>query len=88
MKRPRESDGDLKTTHSQGETRTINLGGKSTVKMGAGDRIVIMTPGGGAWGKEGDRENGNGNGGRKADKDHRGSARGSLRDRLAAQEGV
>ncbi|KAI1102515.1 Hydantoinase B/oxoprolinase-domain-containing protein [Jackrogersella minutella] len=31
--------------------RTINLGGKNTAMMGAGDRIVIMSPGGGGWGK-------------------------------------
>jgi 5-oxoprolinase (ATP-hydrolysing) len=34
-----------------GESR-VNLGGKATVKMGKGDRIVIHTPGGGAWGSE------------------------------------
>ncbi|OBT40699.1 hypothetical protein VE00_08908 [Pseudogymnoascus sp. WSF 3629] len=32
-----------------GESR-VNLGGKATVKMAKGDRIVINTPGGGAWG--------------------------------------
>ncbi|KAI1455424.1 Hydantoinase B/oxoprolinase-domain-containing protein [Annulohypoxylon moriforme] len=31
--------------------RTINLGGKNTAMMDAGDRIVIMSPGGGGWGK-------------------------------------
>ncbi|KAI1389951.1 Hydantoinase B/oxoprolinase-domain-containing protein [Hypoxylon trugodes] len=31
--------------------RTINLGGKNTAMMGAGDRIVVMSPGGGGWGK-------------------------------------
>src|SRR3954451_8331458 len=30
--------------------RTINLGGKNTIKVNAGDRIVICTPGGGGWG--------------------------------------
>jgi 5-oxoprolinase (ATP-hydrolysing) len=30
--------------------RVINLGGKNTAMMGAGDRIVIQSPGGGAWG--------------------------------------
>ncbi|KFZ02962.1 hypothetical protein V502_11347 [Pseudogymnoascus sp. VKM F-4520 (FW-2644)] len=34
-----------------GESR-VNLGGKATVKMSKGDRIVINTPGGGAWGSE------------------------------------
>lgn len=31
--------------------RTINLGGKNTAMMDAGDRIVVMSPGGGGWGK-------------------------------------
>ncbi|OQV07967.1 hypothetical protein CLAIMM_12316 [Cladophialophora immunda] len=30
--------------------RTINLGGKASVQMGVGDRIVVMTPGGGGFG--------------------------------------
>ncbi|KAI1484920.1 Hydantoinase B/oxoprolinase-domain-containing protein [Biscogniauxia mediterranea] len=30
--------------------RTINLGGKNTAMMEAGDRIVIQSPGGGGWG--------------------------------------
>ncbi|KFA50465.1 hypothetical protein S40293_07891 [Stachybotrys chartarum IBT 40293] len=33
-----------------GTTRTINLGGKATTMMNAGDRIVILTPGGGGYG--------------------------------------
>jgi len=33
-----------------GEDRTVNMGGKGSVAMGAGDRVVIMTPGGGGWG--------------------------------------
>ncbi|KAI5287298.1 hypothetical protein KEM52_001660 [Ascosphaera acerosa] len=35
--------------------RVINLGGKATAKMDVGDRIVILTPGGGGYGKEGDQ---------------------------------
>lgn len=35
-----------------GQARTVNLGGKNTVKVKANDRVVIMTPGGGAWGKK------------------------------------
>lgn len=31
--------------------RVVNLGGKATVKLDAGDRMVIMTPGGGGYGK-------------------------------------
>lgn len=33
--------------------RMINLGGKNTALMDAGDRIVINSPGGGGWGKKG-----------------------------------
>ena len=33
-----------------GSSRVLNLGGKNTVKVNAGDRIVICTPGGGGWG--------------------------------------
>ena len=35
------------------EERRINLGGKNTANMQPGERIIIMTPGGGGWGKEG-----------------------------------
>ncbi|EXJ96274.1 5-oxoprolinase (ATP-hydrolysing) [Capronia coronata CBS 617.96] len=35
-----------------GEERRVNLGGKNTVKVRRGDRVVVMTPGGGAWGKK------------------------------------
>ncbi|KAK7893837.1 hypothetical protein LTR67_006538 [Exophiala xenobiotica] len=35
-----------------GEERRVNLGGKNTVKVKRGDRIVVMTPGGGAWGEK------------------------------------
>ena len=34
----------------EGEERMVSLGGKATVKMGKGDRIVVCTPGGGGWG--------------------------------------
>lgn len=30
--------------------RTVSLGGKSTVTVAAGDRLTILTPGGGGWG--------------------------------------
>lgn len=36
----------------------VNLGGKNTVSMQPGERIVIMTPGGGGWGKEGEESTG------------------------------
>lgn len=35
------------------ETRLINLGGKNTAAMQPGERIIIMTPGGGGWGRAG-----------------------------------
>jgi 5-oxoprolinase (ATP-hydrolysing) len=38
--------------------RVINLGGKNTAKMNAGDRIVVESPGGGGWGKPSLRVNG------------------------------
>ena len=38
------------------EERRINLGGKNTAAMKAGERIIICTPGGGGWGKVEDRE--------------------------------
>ncbi|KAJ6438104.1 putative 5-oxoprolinase protein [Purpureocillium lavendulum] len=34
----------------QGEDRIINLGSKNSIKANVGDRIVIITPGGGGWG--------------------------------------
>ena len=38
------------------EERRINLGGKNTAAMQAGERIIICTPGGGGWGHVGDRK--------------------------------
>ncbi|KAF4990161.1 hypothetical protein FGRMN_8645 [Fusarium graminum] len=50
----------LKQFHTKGDTneveyeeRRINMGAKNTASMKAGDRIIICTPGGGAWGAEG-----------------------------------
>ncbi|SCV72651.1 BQ2448_4188 [Microbotryum intermedium] len=79
-----DQDGD-----SGPQPRIINLGGKATVKMGRGDRIVIETPGGGGWGQVGERrkqvvgeeKSGKGSFGR-------GDARGSEAERRGAQEGV
>jgi 5-oxoprolinase (ATP-hydrolysing) len=42
----------IRRDEKTGEEREINLGGKNTARLGRGDRIVICTPGGGAWGKE------------------------------------
>lgn len=40
------------TTNDETETvfRTVNLSGKNTAHVKAGDRLMICTPGGGAWG--------------------------------------
>jgi len=42
---------------AEDEFQHINLGAKNTVAMQPGERIVIHTPGGGAWGKEGEETN-------------------------------
>jgi 5-oxoprolinase (ATP-hydrolysing) len=49
VKQLREEDGDF-VEENGGVPRDINLGGKATVWMGKGDRLLIETPGGGAWG--------------------------------------
>jgi 5-oxoprolinase (ATP-hydrolysing) len=36
------------------EFRFINMGGKNTASMKKGERIIVMTPGGGGWGRVGD----------------------------------
>lgn len=38
------------------EERLINMGGKNTAAMKAGERIIINTPGGGGWGRAGDEK--------------------------------
>jgi 5-oxoprolinase (ATP-hydrolysing) len=35
--------------------QTVNIGGKSSVLVGAGDRVVINTPGGGGYGNKLDK---------------------------------
>ncbi|OJD24359.1 hypothetical protein ACJ73_04281 [Blastomyces percursus] len=40
----------IKRDEETGEERVVSLGAKATVSMGEGDRIVVQTPGGGAWG--------------------------------------
>ncbi|KAK4457201.1 putative 5-oxoprolinase [Cladorrhinum samala] len=37
----------------KGKEGVVNLGGKNSVPMAAGDRIIVRTPGGGAWGPVG-----------------------------------
>lgn len=53
VKQPRETDGDLPDDADASaplKPRKINIGGKATVFMGKGDRLLIETPGAGAWG--------------------------------------
>lgn len=45
----------MRKDEATGEAMMVSLGGKATVKMGKGDRIVLCTPGGGGWGS-GDEE--------------------------------
>jgi len=87
IKRLSKEDGDLPSNEDESplKTRTISLGGKQTVKMGKGDRIVVCTPGGGGWGKE---EAGTENKLKVGGAVGKGIVRGSWADRLAAQEGV
>lgn len=63
--------------------RHINIGGKASVWMGKGDRLLIETPGAGAWGALSEGEG--------AEDDHghvkAWAARGSLAEREAAQAG-
>ena len=75
IKQRRKTDGDWK---EDGENlpRIINLGGKSTVKMGKNDHIRILTPGAGGWGREGDERRADSKG-----KIHHGQPRGSHADR-------
>jgi 5-oxoprolinase (ATP-hydrolysing) len=39
---------------SKVQYRHVSMGGKNTAEMKKGERIIVMTPGGGAWGKEGE----------------------------------
>ncbi|KAJ3821484.1 Hydantoinase B/oxoprolinase [Lentinula raphanica] len=51
IKQPRDEDGDIpEDSVAPKGARNINIGGKATVWMGKGDRLLIETPGGGAWG--------------------------------------
>ena len=78
IKQCREEDGDL-VQDSGILTREINVGGKATIWMGKGDRVLIETPGGGAWGVDEGRL--------KADAEHvkAWEPRGSIAERAAAQ---
>lgn len=83
IKRPRESEGDVPEGVESGkaDARLINIGGKATLLMGKGDRLLIETPGGGAWGPpDPDQEEV-----KHAPHKHGWEARGSLAERAAAQ---
>ncbi|CCM01774.1 uncharacterized protein FIBRA_03841 [Fibroporia radiculosa] len=88
VKQSRKEDGDLPEskngTPQPLQPRKINIGGKATVWMGKGDRLLIETPGAGAWGSP-DPDAGN------TAEDHSHvkawAPRGSLAEREAAQAG-
>ncbi|KAG6890037.1 hypothetical protein C0995_012494 [Termitomyces sp. Mi166 len=86
VKRLRTEDGDLDphARYSTIPSREINIGGKATVYMGKGDRLVIETPGGGAWGVDEDAVHG-----KKDIAPHVKvwEPRGSVAERAAAQAG-
>ncbi|KAI0946549.1 hypothetical protein AcW1_009985 [Taiwanofungus camphoratus] len=89
IKQPRKEDGDLPNPDEEKphplQPRNINIGGKATVWMGKGDRLLIETPGGGAWGAL-EPEN---NEDEESDHSHvkAWAARGSLAERAAKQAG-
>ena len=78
IKQRRGEDGDVVADEDPGP-RHVNIGGKATVFMGKGDRLLIETPGGGGWGvaSAGVAQPGKALGGWEA--------RGSLAERAAAQ---
>ncbi|KAF1983548.1 hypothetical protein K402DRAFT_465916 [Aulographum hederae CBS 113979] len=47
---------DKKKKGPKVQERRINLGGKNTAEMKPGERIIVMTPGGGGWGKVGEEK--------------------------------
>ena len=86
VKQSRKEDGDLPEDATQSASaplkpRKINIGGKATVFMGKGDRLLIETPGAGAWGSPAEEE------GAPHVHKHEWAPRGSLAEREAAQAG-
>lgn len=83
VKKLRQEEGDL-GDQNPAEVREINIGGKATVWMGKGDKLMIETPGGGAWGVAEDNQNL-----RKTSSAHvtAWEPRGSIAERAAAQAG-
>ncbi|KAI5116476.1 hypothetical protein M0805_003505 [Coniferiporia weirii] len=73
------------------EPREINIGGKATIFMGKGDRLLIETPGGGAWGSIHDNDNDGADAASgvlgKVKEAIEWAARGSLAERAAARAG-
>ncbi len=53
-KSEQSADSTTEKVTGDDEYRHVNLGGKNTASMKKGERIIIMTPGGGGWGKVGD----------------------------------
>jgi 5-oxoprolinase (ATP-hydrolysing) len=81
IKQIREEDGDVRED-GQAHPRKINIGGKATIFVGKGDRLLIETPGGGSWGaSEGERATDGSPHVRAWE------ARGSLAERAATQAG-
>ena len=89
IKQRREQDGDMEPADEHGvvHPRVINLGGKTSAQMGAGDRIVIYTPGGGGWGSPGRGDPGD-DAGTHQPRAAPGAPRGSLVDWQALQLGA
>ncbi|ORY78470.1 Hydantoinase B/oxoprolinase [Leucosporidium creatinivorum] len=81
IKKTRKEDGDWKSENDP--ARIISIGGRATVKMGAGDHIKILTPGGGGWGAAGEKRAPKVGATRQVF-----VPRGSLVDRQASQLGV
>ncbi|KAH0828674.1 Hydantoinase B/oxoprolinase-domain-containing protein [Lanmaoa asiatica] len=81
IKQRRQGDGDLVANEDQGP-RHVNIGGKATVFMGKGDRLLIETPGGGGWGIP---SAGGAGGLPESHKPLAWEARGSFADKAAAQ---
>ncbi|KAF9527219.1 cytoplasmic protein [Crepidotus variabilis] len=79
VKHCRKEDGDLEEDKNAPRTREINIGGKGTIWMGKGDRLLVETPGGGGWGTP--------EGSQKVPHEHSKAwePRGSFAERAAAQ---
>lgn len=71
----------IKKQDGSWEQRYINLSGKNSTQMQAGDRIIVRTPGGGGWGQIGGQSQ------VIQEKDHRRAWRcGSIANNTAMQE--